>query len=179
MRQRRCIELLSDYDCEIRYHPRKANVVAEALSRKERVKPLRVQALAKNLGKMIKQIFEIRSDEYQCFDKHVWLPRLTGLRDLIIYESHKSKYSIHSGSDKMYHDLKQLYWWPNMKVKIVTYVSKFMTCAKVKEECQSRLDYFNNPRLPYRNRRESLWISSPDSRELQAWSADIDHIGQR
>ncbi|GJZ33947.1 reverse transcriptase domain-containing protein [Tanacetum coccineum] len=45
MRQRRWLELLSDYDCEIRYHPEKANVVADALSRKERIKPLRVRAL--------------------------------------------------------------------------------------------------------------------------------------
>ncbi|GJU37920.1 putative reverse transcriptase domain-containing protein [Tanacetum coccineum] len=45
MRQRRWLELLSDYDCEIRYHPRKANVVVDALSRKERSKPLRVRVL--------------------------------------------------------------------------------------------------------------------------------------
>ncbi|GKF46855.1 putative reverse transcriptase domain-containing protein [Tanacetum coccineum] len=42
MRQRRWLELLSDYDCEIRYHPGKVNIVADALSRKERIKPLRV-----------------------------------------------------------------------------------------------------------------------------------------
>ncbi|GKE11124.1 hypothetical protein Tco_1414675, partial [Tanacetum coccineum] len=45
MRQRRWLELLSDYNCEIHSHPGKANVVADALSRKERIKPLRVQAL--------------------------------------------------------------------------------------------------------------------------------------
>nr|GEX90233.1 putative reverse transcriptase domain-containing protein [Tanacetum cinerariifolium] len=50
MRQYRWLELLSDYDCEIRYHPGKANVVAEALSRKERIKPLRVRALVKTIG---------------------------------------------------------------------------------------------------------------------------------
>ncbi|GKA24627.1 putative reverse transcriptase domain-containing protein [Tanacetum coccineum] len=51
-------------------------------------------------------------------------------------ESHKSKYSIHPGLDKMYHDLKKLYWWPNMKAKIATYVSKYLTCVKAKAEYQ-------------------------------------------
>nr|GEX82147.1 putative reverse transcriptase domain-containing protein [Tanacetum cinerariifolium] len=58
------------------------------------------------------------------------------LRDLIMHESHKSKYLIHHGLDKMYQDLKKLYWWPNMKAEIATYVSKCLTCAKVKAECQ-------------------------------------------
>nr|GEY46916.1 retrotransposable element Tf2 [Tanacetum cinerariifolium] len=53
---------------------------------------------------------------------------------LIIHESHKSKYSVHPGSDKMYQDLKQLYWWPNMKDDIATYVSKCLTCLRVKAE---------------------------------------------
>ncbi|GJW34948.1 putative reverse transcriptase domain-containing protein [Tanacetum coccineum] len=56
------------------------------------------------------------------------------LRTVIMHESHKSKYSIHSGSDKMYNDMKKLYWWPNMKADIATYVSKCLTCAKVKVE---------------------------------------------
>nr|GEX92516.1 putative reverse transcriptase domain-containing protein [Tanacetum cinerariifolium] len=50
MRQRRWLKFLSDYDCEIRYHPRKANVMSDALSQKERIKPLRVRALVMNIG---------------------------------------------------------------------------------------------------------------------------------
>ncbi|GJT46328.1 putative reverse transcriptase domain-containing protein [Tanacetum coccineum] len=91
---------------------------------------------AKNLGRLIKQIFEVCSDGIRYFDKRVWLPRYGGLRNLIMHESHKSKYFIHPGSDKMYQDLKQYYWWPNMKADISTYVSKCLTCAKVKAEHQ-------------------------------------------
>nr|GEZ78491.1 putative reverse transcriptase domain-containing protein [Tanacetum cinerariifolium] len=58
------------------------------------------------------------------------------LKNLVMHESHKSKYSIHPGSNKMYQDLKPLYWWPNMKADIATYVSKCMTCAKGKDKHQ-------------------------------------------
>ncbi|GJS16896.1 putative reverse transcriptase domain-containing protein [Tanacetum coccineum] len=115
MRQRRWLELLSDYDCEIRYHPRKANIVnaqAEAM-KEENVKE-------ENLNGMNKK-FETRADGTHCIEKRSWIPYFGGLRDLIMNESHKSKYFIHHGSDKMYHDFKNLYWWPNMKVEIATY----------------------------------------------------------
>ncbi|GKA97785.1 putative reverse transcriptase domain-containing protein, partial [Tanacetum coccineum] len=126
MRQWRWIELLSDYDCEIHYHPGKANVVADALSRKDR-EPIRVRYLVmtvhtnfperilnaqneamkeknvktKNLGRLIKPIFQTRSDRIQCFERRIWLPLFGGLQDLIMHEWHKSKYSIHPGLDKM------------------------------------------------------------------------------
>ncbi|GKA03498.1 putative reverse transcriptase domain-containing protein [Tanacetum coccineum] len=63
-------------------------------------------------------------------------------------ESHKSKYSIHPGSDKMYQDLKKLYWWPNMKAEIATYVSKRLTCAKVKAEYQKPSGLLVQPVIP-------------------------------
>ncbi|GKC51636.1 putative reverse transcriptase domain-containing protein [Tanacetum coccineum] len=160
MRQRRWLELLTDYDCKIRYHPGKANVIADALSWKERIKPLRVRALvmtlhpkppsqileaqievikeenikAENL-RGIDKAFEVLPDETRCIKNQSWLPLFGNLRDLIMYESHKSKYSIHSGSDKMYQDLKKLYWWPNMKEIIAEYVGKCLTCSGVKAEC--------------------------------------------
>ncbi|GKC53324.1 putative reverse transcriptase domain-containing protein [Tanacetum coccineum] len=137
MRQRRWLELLSDYDCDIRYHPGKANVVADALSHKEWDEPLRKE----DVGGMIrtdipKERLEPRADGTLCLHGMSWLPCYGNLRSVIMHESHKSKYSIHPGSEKMYQDMKKLYWWLNMKVDIATYVSKCLTCAKVKAEHQ-------------------------------------------
>ncbi|GJR49311.1 putative nucleotidyltransferase, ribonuclease H [Tanacetum coccineum] len=173
MRQRRWLELLADYDCEIRYHPGKANVVADALSRKERIKPLQIRSLimtlhpklptqileaqteaikeenikAENLRGMDKS-FEIRPDGTRCIKNRSWLPLFGGLRDLIMHESHKSKYSIYPGSDKMYQDLKELYWWPNMKAIITEYVGKCLTCSRVKAECQKPSGLLVQPEIP-------------------------------
>ncbi|GJZ24513.1 putative reverse transcriptase domain-containing protein [Tanacetum coccineum] len=185
MRQRRWLELLSDYDCEIRYHPRKENVVADALSRKERDQPLRVRALVMTIGlDLPKQILnaqtearkpeniknedvggmlvenaknpeairteklEPRADGTLCLNGRSWLPCYGDLRTVIMHESHKSKYSIHPGSDKMYQDMKKLYWWPNMKANIATYVSKCLTCAKVKAEHQRPSGLLVQPKIP-------------------------------
>ncbi|GKE41812.1 putative reverse transcriptase domain-containing protein [Tanacetum coccineum] len=126
MRQCCWLELLADYDCEIRYHPGKVNIVADALSRKKRIKPLRVRSLvmtihpklpsqilqaqneaikeqnikAKNLRGMDKA-FQIQPDGTRCIKNRSLLPLFGNLRDLIMHESHKSKYSIHLGSDKI------------------------------------------------------------------------------
>nr|GEW25321.1 reverse transcriptase domain-containing protein [Tanacetum cinerariifolium] len=134
MRQRRWLEMLNNYDCELCYHSRKANVVAIALSRKSRPKPLRVQALVMKIGLnlpvqnlnaktkarkeendgdedlcgMIKNL-ELRADGTLYLKNRSWIPCFGNLRALIMHESHKSKYLIHPRSDKMYQDLKKLY----------------------------------------------------------------------
>ncbi|GKD86280.1 putative reverse transcriptase domain-containing protein, partial [Tanacetum coccineum] len=145
LRQRRWIELLSDYDCEIRYHLGKANVVI-CEAQEEAIKEENVEA--ENLGSLIKPIFEFYPDGTHCFGNHVWLPRFGILRDLVMHESHKSKYSIHLGSNKMYQDLKLLYWWPNMKADIAMYVSKCLTCVKVKAEHQKPFGLLQQPEIP-------------------------------
>ncbi|GJZ74885.1 putative reverse transcriptase domain-containing protein [Tanacetum coccineum] len=93
---------------------------------------------AKNLRGMDKA-FEIRPNGTRCIKIRSWLPLFGNLRDLIMHESHKSKYSIHPGSDKMYQDLKKLYWWPNMKAIIAEYVGKCLTCSRVKAEFGDRV----------------------------------------
>ncbi|GJR64485.1 putative reverse transcriptase domain-containing protein [Tanacetum coccineum] len=91
--------------------------------------------MTEDLQGMINKL-EPRADGTLSLNNQSWIPCFGDLRALIMHESHKSKYSIHPGSDKMYQDLKKLYWWPNMKAKILTYVSKCLTCAKVKIEYQ-------------------------------------------
>nr|GEZ16811.1 putative reverse transcriptase domain-containing protein [Tanacetum cinerariifolium] len=179
MRQHRWLELLSDYDCDIRYHPRKENVVADALSRKERIEPLRVQALVmtigldlpkkiveaqnkalklenikdEDIGGMIrkdipKEKLEPHADGTLCLNGRSWLPCYGDLRSVIMHESHKSKYSIYPSSNKMYQDIKKLYWWPNMKDDIATYVSKCLTRARVKAKHQRPLGLLVQPAIP-------------------------------
>jgi len=152
MRQRRWVELLNDYDCEIKYHPGKANVVADALSRKERAKPSRARAMgmlvqtsmktqileaqeealkAENLKEEalhhIEKEFETRADGARYFKNRVWIPTVDQLRTRIMDEAHQTKYSIHPGADKMYKGLKEHYWWPGMKKDVAIYVSKCLT----------------------------------------------------
>nr|GEY58377.1 putative reverse transcriptase domain-containing protein [Tanacetum cinerariifolium] len=148
LRQRRWIELLSDYDCEIRYHPGKANVVADALSRMERDKPLRVRALMMTIhNDLPKKIRKAQKEAMEAENNRVWLSLFGGLRYLVMHESYKSMYSIHLGSDKMYQDLKPLYWWPNMKADIATYVSKCLIYAKVKAEHQKPSGLLQQPEI--------------------------------
>nr|GEY29293.1 putative reverse transcriptase domain-containing protein [Tanacetum cinerariifolium] len=179
MRQQRWLELLSDYDCDIRYHSGMANVVVDALSHKERDKPLRVRDLvmtiSMNLPKQIleaqiealkpenlkkedvggmirtdipKKRLEPRVDGTLCLNGRSWLPCYDDLRSVIMHESYKSKYSIHPGFEKMYQDMTKLYWWPNMKADIAIYVSKYLTCAKVKAEHQRPSGLLVQPAIP-------------------------------
>nr|GEX59700.1 reverse transcriptase domain-containing protein [Tanacetum cinerariifolium] len=91
---------------------------------------------------------EPRADGTLCLNSRSWLPCFGDLRIVIMHESHKSKYSIHPGSDKMYQDMKKLYWWPNMKADIATYVSKCLTCAKVKAKYQKPSGLLVQPKIP-------------------------------
>nr|GEU47239.1 reverse transcriptase domain-containing protein [Tanacetum cinerariifolium] len=91
------------------------------------IKALKPEKLEKeDVGGMIrkdipKEKLEPHADGTLCLNERSWLPYYGDLRSVIMHESHKSKYSIHPGSDKIYQDMKKLYWWPNMKANIATY----------------------------------------------------------
>nr|GFB76957.1 reverse transcriptase domain-containing protein [Tanacetum cinerariifolium] len=88
--------------------------------KKEDVRGMLVENL-RDLDKVRTKKLEPRADGTLCLNGRSGLPCYGNLRTVIMHESHKSKYSIHSGSDKMYQDMKKLYWWPNMKADIATY----------------------------------------------------------
>jgi hypothetical protein len=181
MRQRRWLELIKDYNLEVHYHPDKANVVVDAISRKaqcnyvamdskiatlcdelcklnmEVVSPgtldyisveptLQEQIVLAQIGdkgvQVIKEMLEQKVDKYKCFRRDskgvLWfedrlvVPKNPELRKKILDEAHLSKFSMHLGSNKMYHDLRSLYWWTRMKREIDKYVSECDTCQRIK-----------------------------------------------
>jgi hypothetical protein len=181
MRQRRWLELIKDYDLEVHYHPGKANVVADALSRKAQCNCMnmdaRITTLCDELCKLkievvsssalsyisvdstlqeqivmaqigdkgvqvIKEMIKQKMDKYKCFRQDskgiLWfgdrlvVPKNPELRKKILDEAHLSKFSMHPDSNKMYHDLRSLYWWTRMKREIAKYISKCDTCQRVK-----------------------------------------------
>jgi hypothetical protein len=181
MRQRRWLELIKDYDLEVHYHPGKANVVADALSRKTQCNCMsmdaRVTTLCDELCKLnlevvssgnlsyisveptlqeqivraqiedkgvqvIKEMIKQKAEKYKCFRQDskgiLWfgdrlvVPKDPELRKKILDEAHLSKFSMHPGSNKMYHDLRSLYWWTRMKREIAKYISECDTCQRIK-----------------------------------------------
>ncbi|GJY53324.1 putative reverse transcriptase domain-containing protein [Tanacetum coccineum] len=143
----------------------KANVVADALRRKERVKPGRVRAMCMTIYSGVKdkilaaqseaskaenaqvemlygmdQQMEKKEDGGLYFMDRIWVLLAGSVRSLIMDKAHTMRYSVHPGVDKMYYDLKDMYWWPCMKKDIATYVRKCLTCSKVKVEHQRPLE---------------------------------------
>nr|GEZ73035.1 putative reverse transcriptase domain-containing protein [Tanacetum cinerariifolium] len=90
---------------------------------------------------------EPRTNGTLCLNGRSWLPCYGDLWTVIMHESHKSKYSIHPGFDRMYQDMKKLNWWANMKADITTYVSKCLTCAKVMAEHQKPSGLLVQPKI--------------------------------
>nr|GFC44841.1 retrotransposon protein, putative, Ty3-gypsy subclass [Tanacetum cinerariifolium] len=161
MRQRHWFELLKDYDTNIQYHPGKANVVADALSRKSgmiagikhgywaslRVEPnlisrikeaqkedSEIWTIVENLDKRVE--FRLDDDNVLWQNTRSVVPNDASLREALLIEAHSSPFSIHPGSTKMYHDLKQHFWWSGMKRDVAMFVSRCLVCQQVKIEHQ-------------------------------------------
>jgi hypothetical protein len=179
MHQRRWLELIKDYDLEVHYHLGKANVVADALSRKphcncltarlfdsticQEMEKLNIEivsqgtlaniivestiqsqiVVAQKENKGIAHIrenvitgkapcFHIDDNGVLWFKNRLVVPKVHELRQQILHEAHLSRFSIHPGSNKLYHDLKQRFWWTKIKIEIAQYVAKCDTCQRVK-----------------------------------------------
>nr|GEY05187.1 putative reverse transcriptase domain-containing protein [Tanacetum cinerariifolium] len=145
-----CMDLLSKYHARIICDEKVVHIPIDdetliIRAQTEAIKEKNIEA--ENLRGMDKA-FEVRLDGTRCIKNRSWLPLFCDLRDLIMYKSHKSKYSIHPGADKMYQDLKKLYWWPNMKAIIAEYVDKCLTYSRVKKECQKQSGLLIQPEIP-------------------------------
>nr|GFB20769.1 putative reverse transcriptase domain-containing protein [Tanacetum cinerariifolium] len=160
MRQRHWLELLKDYDTNIQYHPGKANVVADALSRKSgMIAGIKVEEeIIRDLERLDIELYvrgqqgywaslRVEPDlisqikEAQKEDSEIWtivenLDEQTELKEALLIEAHNSLFSVHSGSTKMYHDLKQHFWWSGIKRDVATFVSRCLICQQVKIEHQ-------------------------------------------
>ncbi|KAD3068885.1 hypothetical protein E3N88_36765 [Mikania micrantha] len=173
MRQRRWLELLKDYDCDILYHPGKANVVADALSRKTDHPAIRVKSYSlvitpdflnelkqaqqeglkeENVGfeRVFGQVKNLEDNDHGIKLRfgRMWVPRNGDIRARILDEAHKSRYSVHPGATKMYQDLRHDYWWPGMKFNVMQYVNRCLTCAQVKAEHQKPYGYVQPLEVP-------------------------------
>ncbi|KAH0758100.1 hypothetical protein KY290_021593 [Solanum tuberosum] len=113
LRQKQWLELLKYYDISVLYHPGKANVVADALSR-----------------------LSVGGDGVLRYQGRLCVPNVDDLREHILTEAHSSRYSIHLGATKMYHELWEVYWWNRMKKDIAEFVAKCPNCQQVKVEHQ-------------------------------------------
>ena len=194
MRQRRWLELVKDYDCEIFYHPGKANSVADALSRKEGTQLMAIQVFHSELQKEINELeleivmgslanltiqptlfegikeaqltdpelvkireglkedkesrFSLSEGEILYMNGRLCIPNDNELRKQLLCEAHDTPYSVHPGATKMYQGLKEHFWWNGMKRDVAEYVSKCLTCQRIKAEHRSPAGELQPIKLP-------------------------------
>ncbi|WZZ87668.1 hypothetical protein YC2023_116247 [Brassica napus] len=219
LRQRRWMEFVADYDLDITYYPGKANLVADALSRRrvdvsaEReaddldcmVRALRLNVLTKateSLGleaanqadlftrirlaqgqdENLQKVAQNDRTEYQTakdgtilVNGRISVPNDRSLKEEIMSEAHKSRFSVHPGATKMYQNLKKFYHWIRMKEDVAEWVAKCSTCQLIKAEHQVPSDLLQNLPIPEwkwdhitmdfvtgfpttRNKKDAVWV---------------------
>ncbi|KAA3484221.1 reverse transcriptase [Gossypium australe] len=148
LRQRRWLELIKDYELVIDYHPRKANVVTDALSRKSlfALRTMNTRMALLNNGSILaelrarplflQEICEAQKGDSDLQAKRVLCESNVESDFQILYEAHSRCLTVHPGSTKMYNDLRKWYWWPSMKKDISEFVSRCLICHQVKVEHQ-------------------------------------------
>ncbi|KAL5550615.1 hypothetical protein UlMin_000791 [Ulmus minor] len=131
MRQRRWLELVKDYDCEILYHPGKANCVADALSRKSTATG--VQEFDPQLLRVKERVLEGKEAEFSVstdgvlhYKGRLCIPDDAEIKEQLLSEAHATPYSVHPGATKMYQDLKERFWWSGMKKEVAEYSAHFI-----------------------------------------------------
>ncbi|GKC90035.1 putative reverse transcriptase domain-containing protein [Tanacetum coccineum] len=168
----RWTELFSDYDCEIRYHPRKVNVVADALSVHGRECASRKAAWPGPTNRK-------KDDGDMYFMDQIWVPLIGDVRKMIMDEAHATRYSILPRADKMYHDLRDMYGWLGMKRDIATYVSKRLTCSKVKAKHQRPSGLLQQPEISELT-KSSYFLAIREDYKMERWARlYIDEIVAR
>nr|GEW42304.1 putative reverse transcriptase domain-containing protein [Tanacetum cinerariifolium] len=118
-----------------------------ALSQKEQIKPLRVKVLVMTLHiKLPSEILEAQTEAIK--EENIEAENLRGMDKAFKIRPDGTRCIKSQSSDKMYQDLKKLYWWPNMKAVIGKYVNKCLTCSRVKTECQKPSGLLIQPKIP-------------------------------
>ncbi|KAA3477884.1 ty3-gypsy retrotransposon protein [Gossypium australe] len=138
LRQQRWLELIKDYELVIDYHLGKANIVADALSRKSlfALRGLNTQMTLSNDGSILAKLRVRPMFLQEIYEAQKIDSELQAKRTQFLHEAHSGCLSVHPGSTKMYNDLKKWYWWPSMKKDISEFVSRCLICQQVKAEHQ-------------------------------------------
>nr|AAT39297.2 Gag-pol protein, putative [Solanum demissum] len=153
LRQRRWLELLKDYNLSILYRPgiavanRAESSLVSEVKEKQDQDPIFLEFKA-NVQKQRVLAFEQGGDGVLRYQGRLCVPMVDGLQERIMEEAHSSRYSIHPGSTKMYHDLREVYWWNGMKKGIAEFVAKCPNCQQVKVEHQRPVGLAQRIKLP-------------------------------